>query len=98
MKQFPLQMIGFHTKGRTHSTYHNVPQLREAVHDEVWMNPVDAKSRGLIQGDRVLVFNDRGQIHMPVKVTARIIPGVVAVPQGAWYQPNKTRDRCWRVY
>ena len=89
MKQFPLQMIGFHTKGRTHSTYHNVPQLREAVRDEVWMNPVDAESRGLIQGDRVLVFNDRGEIHMPVKVTARIIPGVVAVPQGAWYQPNK---------
>lgn len=89
MKQFPLQMTGFHTKRRTHSTYHSVAVLREAVPDEVWMNPMDASQRGLKHGDMTIIFNDRGQVQMPVKVTERIMPGVVAVPQGAWYQPNR---------
>ncbi|MGF1681829.1 DMSO/selenate family reductase complex A subunit [Photobacterium minamisatsumaniensis] len=88
MEQYPLQLIGFHTKGRTHSTYHNIPQLREAVRDEVWMNPVDASTRQLMHGGQVEIFNDRGRIQMPVRVTSRIMPGVVAVPQGAWYQPT----------
>jgi anaerobic dimethyl sulfoxide reductase subunit A len=34
------------------------------------------------------VFNDRGRIELPAKVTARIAPGVVSVPQGAWYRPG----------
>jgi anaerobic dimethyl sulfoxide reductase subunit A len=36
----------------------------------------------------VYVFNDRGRIYLPAKVTRRIIPGVLSVPQGAWYKPN----------
>jgi anaerobic selenocysteine-containing dehydrogenase len=26
-------------------------------------------------------------LHLPVKVTPRIMPGVVSFPQGAWYKP-----------
>ena len=88
MKRYPLQMVGFHTKGRTHSTYHNVPQLREVVRDEVWINPRDAAARNLSHGERVEIFNDRGQIQLHAKITPRIMPGVIAVPQGAWHQPN----------
>jgi len=50
---------------------------------------MDASQRGLKHGDMTIIFNDRGQVQMPVKVTERIMPGVVAVPQGAWYQPNR---------
>lgn len=88
-KDYPLQMIGFHTKGRTHSTYHNVRWLREVAPDEVWINPIDAKARGIKAGDMVHVFNDRGTIEIAAKVTPRILPGVVGVPQGAWYNPNQ---------
>ena len=52
------------------------------------MNPVDAKRRKLKTGDKVRVFNDRGALVLPVKVTPRIMPGVVALPQGAWYKPG----------
>ncbi|MFV0576811.1 MAG: DMSO/selenate family reductase complex A subunit [Vibrio sp.] len=89
MKKYPLQMSGFHTKGRTHSTYHSVAVLREAIPDELWINPIDANERGLSSGDMVVVFNDRGEVLIPLKVTKRIIPGVVAMPQGAWRQTNK---------
>ncbi|MDI5829582.1 triphosphoribosyl-dephospho-CoA synthase, partial [Salmonella enterica subsp. enterica serovar Kentucky] len=30
------------------------------------------------------VFNDRGVVELPCKVTQRILPGVAAMPQGAW--------------
>jgi len=53
------------------------------------MNPLDAEERGLELGDMVHVYNDRGRLKLPVKVTPRIAPGVISVPQGAWYEPNK---------
>jgi anaerobic dimethyl sulfoxide reductase subunit A len=34
------------------------------------------------------VFNDRGVLTIRCRVTRRIMPGVVAIPQGAWWTPN----------
>ncbi|PSW09392.1 dimethyl sulfoxide reductase subunit A [Photobacterium rosenbergii] len=89
LKKYPLQLTGFHTKGHTHSTYASVAHLKEVAPDTVWMNEIDAMQRGIKHGDQVEVFNDRGRLRMPVKVTARIIPGTVAIPEGAWAQKNK---------
>ena len=99
-KQYPLEAFGYHGPGRTHSTYHNVPWLREAHPDVVLMNPVDAQPRGLKTGMLVRVFNDRGALVLPVKVTPRIIPSLVAFPQGAWYRPDEKgldRGGCFNV-
>jgi anaerobic selenocysteine-containing dehydrogenase len=76
---FPLQLFGYHTKGRTHSTYHNIPWLREVVFDGIWMNSMDAAKRNLKSGDFVKVWNDRGEIRVAIKVTPRIMPGVGAI-------------------
>lgn len=35
------------------------------------------------------MFNDRGELKLPAYVTPRIMPGVISVPQGAWYKPEK---------
>lgn len=86
-KEFPLQVIGHHFKGRTHSTYGNVDWLRGALPQVVWVNAGDARERGIKNGDLVFVFNDRGTIRLPAKVTDRIMPGVISVPQGAWFDP-----------
>ncbi|CAM3550935.1 DMSO/selenate family reductase complex A subunit [Parendozoicomonas haliclonae] len=88
-REFPLQLVGFHTKGRVHSTYHNVPVLREAVMDGVWINPIDAAARDIKNGDAVRIFNDRGETRVLAKVTPRIMPGVMALGEGAWYKPGK---------
>lgn len=99
-EKYPLEAFGYHGPGRTHSTYHNVPWLSEIHPDLVLMNPVDAKPRGLKTGMLVRVFNDRGALVLPVKVTPRIIPHLVAFPQGAWYKPDKNgldRGGCFNV-
>ena len=87
-KDYPLQLIGFHTKARVHSSYANVDWLNEAVPDEVWINPLDAEKRGIKAGSQVEVFNGRGRILIHAKVTPRIMPGVIAIGQGAWRNLN----------
>ena len=57
--------------------------------DGVWINPVDAKVRGIENGDQVRIWNDRGETRVLAKVTARIMPGVMALGEGAWYKPSK---------
>ena len=99
-EKYPLEAFGYHGPGRTHSTYHNEPWLREINPDLVLMNPVDATPRGLKTGMLVRVLNDRGALVLPVKVTPRIIPHLVAFPQGAWYKPDKNgldRGGCFNV-
>lgn len=86
--KYPLQVIGHHFKGRTHSSYGSVDWLKEAHPQVVWMNTKDAEDRGIVNDDVVHVFNDRGRIELPARVTPRIMPGVLSVPQGAWYSPD----------
>ncbi|EKK3974791.1 dimethylsulfoxide reductase subunit A [Cronobacter sakazakii] len=86
--QYPLQLTGFHYKSRTHSTYGNVDVLQAACRQLVWINPQDAQARGINDGDLVRVWNARGEARIEAKVTPRIMPGVVALGEGAWYQPD----------
>jgi len=86
--KFPLQLVTFHYKQRTHSTYGNVPWLKEVAPQELWINPIDADTRSIRHGDPVRVFNDRGTSVIAAKVTPRVMPGVVLLPEGAWYAPD----------
>lgn len=58
---------------------------------QCWINEGDAATLGIKQDDTVIVSTERGRSQMTAKVTNRIMPGVVSVPQGAWYDPE-TRD------
>lgn len=86
--QYPLQLIGFHYKARVHSTYGNVAILKDAARQEMWLNPIDARERGIRNGDPIRIFNDRGEVRICAKVTPRMMPGVVALGEGAWYSPD----------
>ncbi len=88
-KQFPLQVIGPHYMPRVHSTHDNNDWLSEAFPQRVFINPLDAAGRGVKDGDPVKVYNDRGTLVLPCRLTKRIMPGVVAIPQGAWWRPDK---------
>ena len=81
---YPLQLVGWHTMARTHTVGGNNPALQKHHPQRLWMHPSDAATRGIADGDAVLVFNDRGKLRIPVRVTEDIVPGVIALPQGAW--------------
>lgn len=48
----------------------------------VELDPFDAASRGLVEGDVARVFNDRASLELPVAISDRLRPGVVSVPWG----------------
>lgn len=93
MEKYPLQLSGFHYKARTHSTYGNVDVLQAANPQEMWINPLDAASRQIKDGDKVRIFNDRGEVRIDAKVTPRIMPGVVGLGEGAWHDADMFGDK-----
>jgi anaerobic dimethyl sulfoxide reductase subunit A len=93
-KKYPLQLVTPHPKRRAHSQFENTPWLRELVPQALSINTADAKTRGIKDGNMVRVFNDRGEMIIPAMVTERIIPGVVSIPEGAWYDPDENGIDC----
>jgi len=87
-ERYPLQLLSPHAKNRAHSSLYKVDWLREIESHRAWINPVDAAARGINDGDQILVFNDRGKLAIPAWVTERIIPGVISIFEGAWYDPD----------
>jgi anaerobic dimethyl sulfoxide reductase subunit A len=88
-KKYPLQLLTTHARRRAHSQFDNVPWLSELIPQGIQINTSDAQARGISRGDLVRVYNDRGQTVLPAEVTQRIMPGVVNIPEGAWYDPDE---------
>jgi len=92
--RFPLQLVTYHHRLRAHSCFLNNPWLNKLEPQRLWLNSRDANARGIQNEDKVRVFNDRGETIIPAAVGERIMPGVVALGEGAWYIPDeKGRDR-----
>ena len=84
--KYPLVCVQVHSKFRHHSSYANIPWLLEIIPEPVVdINPTDAESRGINNGDSVLVFNDRGKARLKAKLNDGIKPGVVNINQGWWF-------------
>ena len=92
-EEYPLQITGFHYKAHTHSSYANNEVIQTAAHHVAWVNPIDADARGIKDGDTIRVFNDCGEILIEAKVTPRVIPGNVSIPQGMWHDADMTGDK-----
>jgi biotin/methionine sulfoxide reductase len=54
------------------------------------MNPVDAEARGIGSADLVRVFNARGSCISAAVLDASVMPGVVQMCTGAWYDPDSS--------
>ncbi|MCI2241323.1 molybdopterin-dependent oxidoreductase [Adlercreutzia faecimuris] len=80
---YPVQMTHLHYLRRAHTDCDNLPWLREALQNPVFINKQDAEERGIKTGDVVRVFNGNGQFLRPASVTRTVMPGVIVVPHGA---------------
>jgi anaerobic selenocysteine-containing dehydrogenase len=52
------------------------------------MHPEDARARGLADGTRVKVWNDLGEVHLPLRVTDVVPPGIVCTWKGTWLRTS----------
>lgn len=87
-QQYPLQLIGWHTRRRCHTIHDNNAWQDEVEMPSVWIHPEDAAARGIEEGDLTEVYNGHGKVCIPAHVTSRIMKGVAAMAQGAWYTPD----------
>jgi anaerobic selenocysteine-containing dehydrogenase len=53
------------------------------------MHPADAQARGLSEGAWVKVWNDLGEVHLPLSITDAIRAGVVCSEKGAWFKTSR---------
>jgi len=54
------------------------------------INPEDAEKRGIQDGDRIKIFNDRGQIQLEAALDHSLKPGCVSVTNGWWITEGGT--------
>jgi biotin/methionine sulfoxide reductase len=88
--RYPLHLLSNQPKRRLHSQYDVAAHSRSGkVHDRevMRMHSDDAAARGLADGDVVKVFNDRGACLAAVETSDDLLPGVVQLATGAWYDP-----------
>ncbi len=57
------------------------------------MHPSDAQARDIREGSVVKVYNDRGAILAGVHLSEQILPGVVQMSTGAWYDPLDPNEK-----
>ncbi len=92
---YPLHLLANQPATRLHSqldigavSQGSKVQGREPIR----IHPVDAEARGLVDGDVVRVFNDRGACLAGVVVDDRLRRDVVQLSTGAWFDPADPAD------
>ena len=84
--RYPLAMISPPARNFLNSSFVNVMSLRDIEGEPVVeLDAVDAGRRGLVSGQMVRVFNDRGSYLCKAVVSDRVCPGVVN-GLGVWWK------------
>ena len=90
-QDYPLHLLSGQPATRLHSQYDNGAfsmSRKIQGREPILINPQDAASRSIADGDVVLVFNGRGRCLAGARVTEDIQQGVVFLWTGAWYDPD----------
>lgn len=82
---YPLALISPASGKMVTSTFgeFNYPTLEVTIH------PDDANDRGLAQGDIVRVYNELGEVVVPLRISNSICPGTACLPKGAWRKASR---------
>ncbi len=92
-KKYPLAIISPPAHNFLNSSFANLPTFVKAEKEPFLdIHPVDAAARGIIDGDRVRVFNDRGEFKLKARVTEKARLGMV-VALSVWWK-KLTSDGC----
>ena len=92
-RKYPLAIISPPAHNFLNSSFANLPTFLKAEKEpRLDIHPDDASSRGIKDGDRVRVFNGRGEFKVKARVTDKARRGVV-VALSVWWK-KLTQDGC----
>ncbi|MEZ8692917.1 trimethylamine-N-oxide reductase TorA [Vibrio splendidus] len=95
-KKHPFWLQSCHPDKRLHSQMCESEEFRATYtvqgREPVYINPIDAKEKGIKDGDLVRVFNDRGQLMAGAVLSDSFPRGVIRIEEGAWYGPLNEKD------
>jgi len=80
--KYPLTLISVHALNKMNSQFSG----REIYQEEpfIWINPKDAENRGVNDGEKVKVYNERGNLIFKAIPTEKVPPGIVHTYFGWW--------------
>jgi anaerobic selenocysteine-containing dehydrogenase len=83
-KRYPLELLARKADNFLNSTFVHLPghQKMEPRRDELEISAEDALPRGIVNGDRVRIFNDRGEVFLRARVDGEVRAGVVGARLG----------------
>jgi anaerobic selenocysteine-containing dehydrogenase len=82
-KRYPLELLARKADNFLNSTFANLPSLQKMERQhELEISQPDAERRGIRDGDRVRVFNERGEIFLQARVDGAVSAGVVGAKLG----------------
>ena len=90
-RKFPLHLISNQPKTRLHSQLDvgaTSQQSKVQGREPARMHPDDAATRGLRDGDVIIIRNARGSCLAGLVISEALRPGVVQLATGAWYDPD----------
>jgi DMSO reductase family type II enzyme molybdopterin subunit len=78
---YPLRLTGGHTRWSVHAAWRDSALMLRLQRGEpaVWIAGRDASERGIVDGDRIRVFNDVGEFEAVAKVAGAVQPGQVII-------------------
>jgi anaerobic selenocysteine-containing dehydrogenase len=84
-RRYPLRLLTLKRHHSINSSYGCLPVLARAEPEPLLeIHPDDAARRGIVAGQGVRVWNDRGAVVYRAELTDRVREGTVAVPFGHW--------------
>lgn len=87
-ERFPLALISPASDRTISSTLGELPRPEVAL----VMHPVDARPRGLEEGDSIRVFNELGDVRCKLSIEPTVRPGTVVLPKGLWRASTGNRQ------
>ncbi|MBZ4021787.1 hypothetical protein CKO11_04845 [Rhodobacter sp. TJ_12] len=94
-QKFPLHLVSHQPESRLHSQLDHGPVSRAQKRknrEPCRITPEDAAARGIREGDMVRIFNDRGACLSVAQLSNDLRPGILSLPTGAWYDPDRDGD------
>lgn len=94
-EQYPLHLVSPQPTGKLHSQLdfgRASVALKQAGRERALIHPEDAAARGIDQSALIRVFNERGSCLAAAHLTEVVMPGVISLPTGAWYDPVFDHD------